>query len=329
MAQSGLRAAANLQAEFGLRGVSKTAVDRAINKHEMRKFLESYPQFIVKTAFVKNQDELRGFGEEVGFPIVIKPVIGISSKGVRLVKTAAEVTEINFGIPLLAEEYLDGIEYSVDALSRAGEICIVGVNQEIKDTRKGGNPCLEIGHMFPAPLPSDQTASIVDFVKAFLKIMELDEGPSHTEIKSTRNGLKIIETHPRLGGDYLPELTELATSFDILSATLAWSLGLSIEPQHSTLLSHGSAIRYFTPTPGRLLSISGLDRAKEDPRVTRISFSLRPGDVVAKLNESSDRPGYVIAKGESSRAAMAACDSAISDISIATELSNVQTRNFA
>jgi hypothetical protein len=42
MAQSGLRIAAALQEEFGLRGVAQSAVDRSINKREMRTFLERY-----------------------------------------------------------------------------------------------------------------------------------------------------------------------------------------------------------------------------------------------------------------------------------------------
>jgi biotin carboxylase len=67
--------------------------------------------------------------------------------------------------------------------------------------------------------------------QAFLIIMGLREGPSHTELIANDNGIYIVEGHPRTGGDRIVSLVRLTTGIDLIAAYLHQLAGVPYQAQ--------------------------------------------------------------------------------------------------
>ncbi len=82
---------------------------------------------------------------------------------------------------MLLEELLDGPEVSVETVSHAGAVQVVGVT----DKSIGGAPAfIETGHMFPAALPAAEAEDAVRTALDALKALGLTEGSWRTRRSS-------------------------------------------------------------------------------------------------------------------------------------------------
>ncbi len=70
------------------------------------------------------------------------------------------------------------------------------------------------------------------------------------------------------------------------------ALGFLPPPENPPVLG-GAAIRFLTPAPGTVLTIS----LPEDTESCVIDLAVRGGDAVGELQSSQDRAGYVLAEG--------------------------------
>ena len=73
---------------------------------------------------------------------------------------------------------------------------------QITDKLTTGAPYfVEMGHNQPSLLPKNIQQQIEKVAKMAVKALGIQNGPSHTEIKVTSEGPKIVEIGARLGGD--------------------------------------------------------------------------------------------------------------------------------
>ncbi|MGO4779264.1 acetyl-CoA carboxylase biotin carboxylase subunit family protein, partial [Lysobacter sp. 2RAB21] len=123
---------------------------------------------------------------------------------------------------LLLEEYMRGEEVSVEACTYRGRTTIIGIT----DKSLTGFPYfIEDGHMFPAKLDAGIAAQIETLVRGALDAVGHDHGISHTEVKLTADGPRIVEINPRPGGNYIAELIQRVTGIDLLDAQIELALG--------------------------------------------------------------------------------------------------------
>jgi hypothetical protein len=217
---------------------------------------------------------------------------------------------------LIVEEYLDGPELSIESFSFAGRHIVFGINMETKFEKNSANPFVEIAHQMPAPVPPEQLKAARDYTVAFLDAVGIADGPSHTELKLTSKGPRIIETHARVGGDFLTDLVRLTTGYDLYDLTLAWPLKLIEGIEAHPIPYGGAAIRYFTPPPGQVTAIRGIETTRGGRGVRTLHLPLHVGDQIRPILKSSDRVGYVIASAVSSTKAADICKHAIDNITI-------------
>ncbi len=124
---------------------------------------------------------------------------------------------------MLLEELLDGPEVSVETVSHAGVVQVVGVT----DKSIGGAPAfIETGHMFPAALPAAEAEDAVRTALAALKALGLTEGVvAHTEIKLTSAGPRVVEVNPRPAATASPNSSAMspASTWSRPSSTSRWA----------------------------------------------------------------------------------------------------------
>jgi biotin carboxylase len=310
LTEFGLMPAARLNEALNLPGVPPCVVARTRDKSEMRHQLinvRPLPAEIVAT-----EAEAASFGALHGWPIILKPVDGVGSKSVLRVNAAAELrAQWRFDRRVLAEKYVAGRLLSVEAFSFNGRHTVYGINEEfpVGDAGPVGcNPHVETAHQIPAMLDKAQAGEVADLVMAVLDALDIRDGPSHTEVILAPNSLHVLETHTRVGGDFIPEMLQRCTGIDLVSLSLAWPAGIATVPEPLEDWVRGAALRFFTPPPGRVRHVSGVEASRDLPGIAAIHLDLKPGDVVSRLLSSEDRVGFVMAVCSTSAEAMECCN---------------------
>lgn len=298
-----VEAAATLSDCLGLPGADCNAIRVCRNKWRQRLVLQaagfSVPRFQLACSM---RDVLSGV-ESIGLPCILKPTLGTGSIGVRLCTTVDEAEQHaalllqrhknERGMPvaaeLLVEEYVRGPEYSVETFHRR----VVGI------TRKYTTPepyFVETGHDFPADLTHTIVENCGDSVTRALDAMGLSWGPAHTELRLSKDGIIIIEINPRLAGGFIPELVRLATGIDLISATLAATVGdeFDIEQQFNS----NASIRFLIPKEeGVLTGLDGFDEVSQIPGVVDARLYYESGHACRIRRDFRDRLGHVISIG--------------------------------
>jgi S-sulfo-L-cysteine synthase (3-phospho-L-serine-dependent) len=251
----------------------------------------------------------------IGLPVVVKPVAGSGSIATRLCRDAGEVRAAAaavldadpaaLGLPpqdaVMVEEYLDGVEYSVETLG----LRVVGV------TRKHLGPppyFVETGHDFPAPVPRGDRVAFGEAALAALRALGLGWGAAHVELRHTAAGPRIVEVNPRLAGGLIPRVVEQATGIDLITQVIAGAAGRPVDLRPGR--DRAASIRFLVAgTAGHLLGVDGLDEARRLPLVDEAGAVREPGYEVRLSHSFQDRLGYVItsaARADADAAARAA-----------------------
>ena len=303
LTEQGLLPAARIAEALGIPGLPAEVVARTRDKLAMRTWLRDKGFSQVACRVVGDAAEIHEFAAAHGYPVIVKPRQGQGSEDVFCFRTPEAVTAPPEG-EFIAEPFLDGPEFSIEAFSRAGEHHVLAI------TGKLTAEFVEIGHVVPAPLDPSAAAAVTTYVRDFLEVMGIAEGPSHTEVRLTAAGPEVIETHTRVGGDSIPTLVRQATGYDLLDLTA----GGPLEPVTPT--AGAAAIRFLTPEPGTVAAIVGVQRASGLPGVLKLHLPLQPGDRVPPVRNSRTRAGYVLATGPTAAQATERCRRAIAEIRI-------------
>jgi biotin carboxylase len=296
-------------------------VERVVDKRLMREWLAEDQVFALPAREIESAQALGELASEVGLPLVVKPCDGAGSVGVRILRDMGEVAAwkpSRNGTRLLAEKYVHGSEFSVEALSVDGQHLIAAITEKVLAGSAGENGLVEVGHDVPARLDHETEAGLRGFVRDFLDRLGLREGLSHTEVILGPDGPVIVETHTRNGGDHIADLVLLSTGLDLRDLALRARCGFLQDLPAVPPPTGGAAIRYFTPPPGIVEEVSGLDAARYLPGLVDIEVEVRVGDRVHPLRSSFDRVGYVIACGADTGQARRRCLDAIDAVTIRT-----------
>ncbi len=270
------------------------------DKHLMREVLRAAGVDPTPARQVATGEDVAAFAAEHGYPLVVKPVDGSGSEAVTVVRTAVDLpARLPEGYRMLAEGFLDGTEYSVEALSEKGQHRVVCVTQKFTDDR------VEVGHCVPAPVGDELREAVDDFVPRVLDALGVTDGPSHTEVIATDGGLRVVETHLRLGGGHIVELVELAFGIDLDTAWIRQVTGEPVLPGLVVEASRSAAVRFVTSAvAGVLNGTHGMDEAAALPGVVTVEEVLGPGAVLTTPRTNYGRAACAIAIGSSAAEAV-------------------------
>lgn len=318
-------AAATLASALGLPGPGPDAVRIVRDKLAQRVRLAAAGINVPRFRCAKSAKEAVASACRLGFPVVVKPVRGSGSFGVRLCLNTEEVAthashllrsrrnERGQRIPhrILVEELAVGPEYSIETFNKS----IVGFTAK----HLGALPhFVEIGHDYPAVLSSQAGRILGGIVRRALEALRLGWGPAHVEMRVTTRGPLLIEVNPRLCGGYIPELVRLASGLDLISACIKLVVGK--EPNLRARINRYASIRFLLPAgDGVLTSTRGIHAALATPGVVQVSLYRRPGESVRRHGDFRDRIGHVIAVAPSAAPARFAADRARGRIRIAVK----------
>lgn len=283
-------------------------VKRVRQKHLLRQTLDRAGLANPKYRLAHSWTEVEKAAEEIGYPLVIKPVDLASSAFVRLIQNTGELQDayrdleafpLNFrdqerDCTYLLEEFMGGEEVSVESVSYNGEITILGVT----DKSVTGTPYfIENGHMFPAQLDAGTRAEVTQFVRDALKAAGFDHGIAHTEVKITAEGPRIVEINPRTAGNYIVELIERVTGVNLLHAFV--DLALNVKPSVTAKdcgIASAAVMFLVPPRSGTITQIQGIESLEADKHIVRYKLENCAGKYIAPPIDNACYLGHVIAQ---------------------------------
>jgi carbamoyl-phosphate synthase large subunit len=235
--------------------------------------------------------------QELHFPVIVKPRDNSGSRGVKLCRTKeeleqsmAEALEYSKLDSVLVEEFIEGPEYSIESLHHDGKSEVIQFTEK-KTTEFPYN--VELGHIQPANISDENKQKIREIVAKIGKALKFENCPSHTELKINERGIFVIETSPRLGGDYITStLTPLSTGVNVEDELLRIALGEKISPAPQSVQYSG--VRFFAFDEGNIIKhVPDANFVKTWPHVVDFSFNLKEGDSVNQITSSLNRYGHL------------------------------------
>ncbi len=324
----GILNAALIAERLGIHGNPLRPVLLTRDKCMMRRHLWEADIPSIPFAEVGSSQAVVEFGNDCGWPIILKPANGVGSIQVHKLHAPAEVEAVYAGImsdpvfrevagldfpdpKLIAEKFIEGREVSVEAVSWAGVHTVVGVTDKLIIS---GSNFVEAGHTMPSDLPAETLQKLERLVVRFLASIGHLHGPSHTEVILSKTGPVIVESHTRTGGDRIFEMVEHVYGVDMIGETLKGFAGKfdGIRPSHKG----GAAIRFMQTGEGTVTGLAGVEAAGKLAGVVRADITLKVGAKVKESRHSAERPGYVLALGDTRQDAARNADQALSSITV-------------
>ena len=311
--------------ELHLHGISRETAVRATNKYLMRVSFEAYGAPGPKSYCTADAHEGWRLFHTLGCKTILKPSRNSGSRGI--VKIEPDIAYEEFVLlfeksksesrdaSVMIEQFIEGSEFSVEIIVWNGVVNVL----QVTDKKTTGAPYfIELGHSQPSQFPTTVVDVIKDAAVKGVKALRLNDCAAHVEVKYQDGIPYIMEVGARLGGDFIStDLTHLSTGIDMVAAAINVALGQ--EPCLTPFTAPtGAAIRYFTPAPGVVRSIKGLEILKH-PDVYDAEIYVKPGDTVSPLRSSLDRSGHVIVKKDDVKSAVAEAEELVSAVKIVTE----------
>jgi hypothetical protein len=238
--------------------------------------------------------------ESIGFPGVLKMRRGVSGKGLRFVRSIDDVTRETALRPswrnLIYEEYLargrhpSHVEWledyvSVETVSTEKERIHTAVFDKfpLSVVEEPGSDrdhvVRESGEIYPSRLPAPVMSDVLKFCDRVLDVLDVHWRVTHTELRVSERGIRLIEVNGRPGGD-VTQLGQDLTGVNIVR--IALQLALRQEPSVSLVrpTGFGACIDLGFPyRSGRVRSNVSRTLLSRLPNVTKLVQLAKYGDL--------------------------------------------------
>ena len=295
------RAVSAIAAALELPGIRYSDAEAASNKVLMRKRLRKVGVPVPDFFPVWNLKEARDGLDELGCPAVLKPAENMGARGVIKIRHRSELTAAyrhskkhSTTGEMILEEYMDGPELSVDALTFNGKFWITGIADRIIDREPF---FIERGHNMPSSMQREILQEVERVMIQGMKALGIHTGAGKGDIKVTSTGVKIGELAARLSGGWMSSHTyPMHSGVRLYEAAIRIALGEhpgDLSPSRNRIVVERGL---FSP-PGRIVSLGGVPAMKAVPGIEEVIFTKKAGAIMQELTSNIDKVGHIIASG--------------------------------
>jgi len=165
---------------------------------------------------------------------------------------------------------------SVESVVRGGVAATVSVTGKLPLIE----PFRETGHLLPPTISEGLAYEVVRLEQAALKALGVTDGITHTEIKFTADGPRIIEVNGRMGG-LINDVVARAYGYDLTRAGIQVALGRPAD--EPCRVARTVAYQRFVMAPRHVNEVrttAPLEAIGDLSGVVRVDLHARPGDRV-------------------------------------------------
>lgn len=297
---------------FGFIGNSVQASLNTRSKFIMQDVLRQQGRPSIRQHFIRSYNDLEKAIEKVGFPAVVKPVFGSDSMSVVYVTNPEEARKgyqhvlNSFDHPyevlyayerglFVYQEFIDGIEFSIECFCQHGTPHIIGIHEK---TAMHLPFFMETGDYIPPRISEADRCLLIEETAASLRALGVTDSLAHVEIKLGQSGPQVIEIASRMGGDYTYGNVLQVYGFDLVKAGCEIALGTEVADSSPVPKSSVISSFFIPEKSGVLRKFTGLDTLSTDKNVVAYSISKKIGETVLVPPEGFESIGWVCVKGK-------------------------------
>lgn len=185
---------------------------------------------------------------------------------------------------MLAEEYIQGPEYSCDFIVENESIRIIRLAKKIKSSSMPFGTIQ--GYLLPGALPRGEHR-LHDILLRGASALGIKRAICMVDFIISNQKVILIEMTPRPGGDCLPHMLRECTGLDMLKTSLDFAAKLPLILPDTQNISPCVALRIHAQEDGILENID-CRRLVDDPRISSIQLTRKPGHKIKLPPEDYD-----------------------------------------
>lgn len=297
---------AYLNEQLGLRGIGIEKANLFTDKSLQRQFCKEHGIAVPDFRLCETLEDAMPMLEKYG-KIVIKPIDSQSSRGVYTIESRQQLEEkyhdtiswSNRKKVFLAEEYIDGDEFTIDGL------VINGHHYPL---------CISVKEMYPQNPNISRTQSYSylsdkhDYNllratnKQLVEAIGLPMGLTHSEYKAHGGKFYLVEAGARGGGSNLSgKIVPFMSEIDNYEYLIKEALGQEVDEDAVSNKEFSKdkyvVMRFFDFGEGKIKSVEGLDFLRSHPMLLDYQLEIKPGDELKQPAYGRLRPGHFIIGG--------------------------------
>ena len=291
---------------LGLKGIGISLANLFTDKSLQRQFAKEHGINIPEYSLCDKPQDAYTLLDKFG-KIVIKPIDSQSSRGVYVIENKNQLEEkyletikwSNREKKFLAEEYIDGDEFTIDGL------VINGYHYPL---------CVSIKEMYPKNPNISRTQSYsyksekydYDLLratnKAFIEATGLTMGLTHSEYRAHNGKYYLIEAGARGGGSNLSsKIVPYMSGIDNYDYLIREALGEQVDEDRvrNNVFSTNKYVvmRFFDFKEGEVDHVEGIEYLSKHQMLIDYQLNVKTGDILKKPVYGRLRPGHFIIGG--------------------------------
>lgn len=252
-------------------GMSLAIARNFRDKTQMKNVLRAAGLPCARHARIESTDDLHRFVDIVGYPIIVKPIDGLGSRGTYRIRNGAELAAaaqaLSPGVssPLQAEEFVTGRENTFETVTIRGKhVWHSGTRYLPGPLEVLENPWIQYCVLLPRETDDPEFRSFLPTNTAALSALGMETGLSHMEwFVRPDNKPVISEVGARPPGVNIMALNAISHETDMVRAWVKLMVNEEFDPPTRKYASGCAFFRGQGPG-SKVVAIHGLDQAQAE-----------------------------------------------------------------
>jgi biotin carboxylase len=261
--------------------------------------------------------------QNLGFPLVVKPVDSQSSRGVHVVRDASrlppafeDAMRFTRSGSVIVEGFLDGTEVTVESFCIDGQVFVAGISDKGHFAHR---PEVADRLTYPAAFGLKIIGRIRDVNEAVVRCLGMRTGVAHAEYMVVGEEVFLVEIAARGAGSRIyTHIVPFLAGAPVSQAYLQYLMGgtMSVRP---TAGDRAANLAFFDFQAGVVKRITGVEEAGALPGVQEILLEFAPGDVLAPPTDDRSRHGLALTFGDSREQVLATTRKVFETVHVETQ----------
>jgi biotin carboxylase len=290
-----------LRRALGVPGLGPDTAEVFRNKARMKDELRRHGLPCARHRLLRSWNDAEALIAEIGLPVVVKPPAGTGCKSTLRARTIEELRGALSALhaspenPALAEEFLTGHEFTLEAITIGGQVRFHSMSRYYP-TLLEAMETPEIQHhvVLPRDISGPEWSDAVDLGVRTITALGFDTGVTHMEwFRRDDGSLAIGEIAARPAAGNHMSITGLAYDVDMDRAWARAVIDDAFDGPFTRRYAVGCGYLRGVGT-GRVLRVTGFDRVQE--LVGRLIVEAKLPQPGAERRDDYDGDGYIIVR---------------------------------
>jgi biotin carboxylase len=310
-----------LRRALGVPGLGPDAAEVFRNKARMKDEFRRHALPCARHRLLRSWNDAEALIAELGLPVVLKPPAGTGCKSTLRVRTVDELRGAMSTLhaspdnPALAEEFLAGHEFTLDAITIGGQVRFQSVARYYPTLLEAMEDPGILHHVvLPRDISGSEWSDAVDLGVRAIAALGFDTGVTHMEwFRRDDGSLAIGEIAARPAAGNHMAITGLAYDTDMDRAWARAVVDDAFDGPFTRRYAVGCAYLRGVGS-GQVLRVTGVDRVQE--LVGRLIVEARLPQPGAPRGDNYDGDGYIIVRHPETEVVQAAVKTIIETIGV-------------